>query len=74
MIRPQCLGSFPGLCFGMRPRVSYVIPELVCFDVVVQTQLLTGYMEIAIFICKVITSVVEAEGFTQIKCYMVFIQ
>ena len=30
--------------FGTRLRVSYVILELDCFDVV-QTQLLTGYME-----------------------------
>ena len=38
--------------FSFIPKFSYVL-KLVCFDVVVQTQHLTGYMEMTISICEV---------------------
>ena len=67
--------SFPGLRFGTRLRVNYVIMED-CLDVV-QTQLLTGYMEMTISICKVCIASVgwkQARVYSnqELSCRMVF--
>ena len=46
-------GFVPRLTFQNETKGQLCNLELVCFNVVVQTQLLTGYMEMAISICKV---------------------